>query len=88
MSGQENSLVYADRGNGVVPGSSASLQETVSIITQCHRLIGASGVFRPVYRKETNTSKVSSTRRSNPSKEVWWTLVRWDEFYHKRFEKG
>jgi adenylate cyclase len=47
MSGQENSLVHADRGNGAVPAFPASLQEIVSILTQCHRLIGAVGVFRP-----------------------------------------
>jgi hypothetical protein len=47
MSGQENSLVHADGGNGVVLGSPESLQEIVRILTQCHRLIGAGGVFRP-----------------------------------------
>jgi hypothetical protein len=47
MNGRENSLVHAGRGNGVVPGSAESLQEIVRILTQCHRLIGAGGVFRP-----------------------------------------
>ena len=47
MSGQENSLVHADRGNGVVPGSPETLQAIVRILTQCHRLIGAGGVLRP-----------------------------------------
>jgi adenylate cyclase len=47
MSGQENSLVHADRGNGAVPDFPASLQEIVSILTQRHRLIGAVGVVRP-----------------------------------------
>jgi hypothetical protein len=47
MSGQENSIAHVDRGNGAVPAFPASLQEIVSILTQCHRLIGAVGVFRP-----------------------------------------
>jgi hypothetical protein len=47
MSGQENSLIHADRGNGVVPRFPESLQEIVWILTQCHRVPWAGLAFRP-----------------------------------------
>jgi hypothetical protein len=50
MNGQENCLVYADRRNEVVPGSTASLQEIVSILTQFQQPIGTGSVSRPTER--------------------------------------